>query len=51
MSLADWYRDGENVLRGACPLELLAEGGFCEPINRRGWTPDDDPPLLPAEEA
>lgn len=31
-TLAERYREGERALDGACPLDFLADGGFCAPI-------------------
>lgn len=31
-TLAARYRAGQAALGGGCPLDLLSEGGFCEPI-------------------
>lgn len=48
MSFADWYREGERVLRGASPLDYLSEGGYCEPLTGGGDLPyaDHEPEQL-----
>jgi hypothetical protein len=33
-TLAERYGDGERALDGACPLDYLADGGYCAPIGR-----------------
>lgn len=37
-TLGRWYAHGEQLLGGACPIGLVADGGYVEPISQRSWS-------------